>query len=210
MAAGEHESRRADAPAYGGLSAGHRSSVGSRHVLSIVSGSLPRPLRRQLGHPASVVAGVACRSRGRPHARAGRAGGEDAGQERRQWIGWGHATDSDGHRAHGARRARVRHLLAAAQRAHHLPGHADRRPGGEPGGGAAAAPRERGPREGHLDLHQLAGRLDLLGPGDLRHDELRQAGHRDDVRGRGDVDGLAAAGWRAPRASARCCRTRAS
>ncbi len=36
----------------------------------------------------------------------------------------------------------------------------------------------------------------LLGPGDLRHDALRQAGHRDDVRGRCDVDGLAAAGGR--------------
>ena len=39
-----------------------------------------------------------------------------------------------------------------------------------------------GPRQGHLDLHQLARRLDLLRPGDLRHDAVRQARHRDDLR----------------------------
>ena len=62
-----------------------------------------------------------------------------------------------------------------------------------------------GPREGHLDLHQLARRVDLLGPCDLRHDELRQARHRR----------RCASAWRcrwarccwraAPRASARRC-----
>ena len=54
------------------------------------------------------------------------------------------------------------------------------------------------------------GRRHLLGPGDLRHDEVRQARHRNDVRRRGDVDGLAAAGRRARKASARRCPTRGS
>ena len=58
----------------------------------------------------------------------------------------------------------------AAQRADHLPRHADRRPGRQPRRRAAAAPRERGSRQGHLALHQLARRQHLLGPGDLRHD----------------------------------------
>ena len=80
------------------------------------------------------------------------------------------AADPDGHRADRARRARVRHLLAPARRAHRVPRHADRRPGGEPDRGAAAAPGERGPRKGHLAVHQHARRQHLLGPCDLRHD----------------------------------------
>ena len=50
-----------------------------------------------------------------------------------------------------------------------------------------------GPGQGHLDLHQLPRRLDLLGPGDLRHDAVHQAGDPDDLRRDRDVDGLAAA-----------------
>ena len=57
---------------------------------------------------------------------------------------------SDGRRAERARRALVRHLLASAQRAHRLHRHARRRSDREPGGRPAAAPRERGPREGRL------------------------------------------------------------
>ena len=61
------------------------------------------------------------RAPARAHARSRR--------QRRPAIPAGHAPGPDGHRAHGARRARVRHLLAPAQRAHHLPRLADRRPG---------------------------------------------------------------------------------
>ena len=43
-----------------------------------------------------------------------------------------YATDPDGHRAHRPWRARIRHLQPAAQRADHLPGHADRRHGRKP------------------------------------------------------------------------------
>ena len=69
----------------------------------------------------------------------------------------------------------LRHLLAAAQGAHHLPRHADRRHGRQPDHGAAAAPRERGPRQGHLDLHQLARWRDHGPVRDLRHDAVHQA-----------------------------------
>src|SRR5918912_2449255 len=49
------------------------------------------------------------------------------------------------------------------------------------------------PGQGHLDLHQLARRLDLRRPGDLRHDAVHQARRVDDVLRDRDVDGLAAA-----------------
>ena len=104
-----------------------------------------------------------------------------------------HAPGPHGHRAHRPWRARVRHLLAPAQRAHHLPRLADRRPDREPGRRAAAAPRVAGPRQGHLDLHQLARRLDLRRARDLRHDAVHQARRGDDLRRHRDVDGLAAA-----------------
>ena len=115
----------------------------------------------------------------------------------------------DGHREHLAGRARIRHLLAPAERADHLPRHADRRPGGEPRGGPAAASRGRGPGQGRLDLHQLARRLRLLGARDLRHDAVHQAGRAHDVRGHRDVDRSAPARRAARRASARRCRTAA-
>ena len=65
-------------------------------------------------------------------------------------------TCPDGRRADLARRARVRHLQPPAQRAHRLPRHARGRPDRQPDRRPAAAPRVRGSRQGHLDLHQLA------------------------------------------------------
>ena len=67
--------------------------------------------------------------------------------------------DPDGRRADLARRARVRHLLAPARRAHRLPRHPRRRPDREPHDRPAPAPRVGRSRQGHLPLHQLAGRL---------------------------------------------------
>ena len=72
-----------------------------------------------------------------------------------------HASRPDGHRAHRPWRARIRHLLAAAQRADHLPRLGGRRSGREPDRRPDAAPGVPGPRQGHLALHQLARRLDL-------------------------------------------------
>ena len=60
-----------------------------------------------------------------------------------------------------ARRARVRHLLAPAQRADRLPRHAGHRRDREPDRRPAAPPRVRGPGQGHLALHQLARRIRL-------------------------------------------------
>ena len=67
----------------------------------------------------------------------------------------------NGGRADLARRARLRHLLAPAQRADHLPRHPGDRGHREPDRRPADPPRVRGPRQGHLDLRQLAGRLGL-------------------------------------------------
>ena len=53
--------------------------------------------------------------------------------------------DPDGDRADVPRRAIVRHLLASAQRADHLPGHARRRPDREPDHRPAAPPRVEDP-----------------------------------------------------------------
>ena len=107
----------------------------------------------------------------------------------------------DGHRADLPRRAFVRHLLAPAQRADHLPRHPGRRPDRQPDHRPAPAPGERGPRQGDLDLHQLAGRVGVRGSGDLRHDAVHQAGRADDLRRHRDEHGRAAAGgWRAGQA----------
>ena len=59
-------------------------------------------------------------------------------------------------------------------------------------------------------LHQLAGRLGLRRPGDLRRDAVREARRPDDLLRDRDVDGAAAPGRRAPRASGWRCRTRRS
>src|SRR4051795_2025598 len=95
-----------------------------------------------------------------------------------------------------ARRARLRHLLPPAQRAHRLPGDAGRRPDRQPDRGPAPAPGVRGSRQGHLDLHQLAGRLGLRGPCDLRHDAVHQARRADHLRRYRDVDGRPATSGR--------------
>ena len=115
-----------------------------------------------------------------------------------------------GGRADVARRARLRHLQPPAQRAHHLPGDARGRPDREPDRGAAAAPRVRGSRQGHLALHQLARRVGVRGPRDLRHDAVHQARRADDLRRHRDVDGRAAAGRRRGGQAHGAARTRRS
>ena len=54
---------------------------------------------------------------------------------------------------------------------------------------AAAPSRVGGSRQGHLDLHQLAGRDRVRRPRDLRHDAVHQARRADDLRRHGHVDG---------------------
>jgi ATP-dependent Clp protease protease subunit len=49
------------------------------------------------------------------------------------------------------------------------------RPDRQPGGGAAAVPGKREPRQGHLVLHQLARRQRDGRHGDLRHHAVHQA-----------------------------------
>ena len=61
----------------------------------------------------------------------------------------------------------------------------------EPDHRAAAPPRVRGPRQGHQPLRQLARRLGLLRPADLRHDAVHQAGRGDDLRRDRDEHGRA-------------------
>ena len=68
----------------------------------------------------------------------------------------------------------------------------DRQPDRRP----APPPAGRGPRQGHLPLHQLARRLRLRGPRDLRHDAVHQARRADHLRRHRDVDGRAAPGRR--------------
>ena len=99
---------------------------------------------------------------------------------------------------------------AAAARARRLRGRRDQRRDREPRRRAAAAPRGRGPREGHPALRQLARRRRLRGARDLRHDALHQARRGDDLLRDRDVDGLADPGRRRAPASASRCRTRAS
>ena len=63
-----------------------------------------------------------------------------------------------GHRVLQPGGARLRHLLAPAARADHLPGRRDRGPPRQPGHRPAAVPRVRGSGEGHQPVHQLARR----------------------------------------------------
>ena len=96
------------------------------------------------------------------------------------------------------RRARVRHLLpgcSASGSSSRAPRWTTRSRTSSWRGCCASSPRSR---QGHLALHQLAGRLRLRRAGDLRHDAVHQAGRVDDLRGRRHVDGRAAAGerWR--------------
>jgi hypothetical protein len=80
---------------------------------------------------------------------------------------------------HGERA--LRHLLAAPQRADHLPRHAGRRRDREPDHRGTAPSRVRGPRQGHLALHQLPRRLRLRRPRHLRRDAVRQTCDHDDL-----------------------------
>ena len=79
------------------------------------------------------------------------------------------------------------------ERADRLPRHPDHRGHRQPDRRPAAAPRVRGPGQGHQHLHQLARRLRLRRPGDLRHDAVHQARRADDLRRHRDEHGGAAA-----------------
>ena len=117
--------------------------------------------------------------------------------------------DSDRRRADRPRRARLRHLLAPAQGQRHLP---RREPIDDHHGVAGhrpdALPRGREPGEGHLPVHQLAGRLGHRRPGDLRHHAVRQARRGDHLHRPGRVDGAPCCSPAAPRASDSPCPTR--
>ena len=80
-------------------------------------------------------------------------------------------------------------LQPAAARAHHLPRLRGRGRHRQRDLRAAAAARRRGPRQGHLALHQLARRLGVRRHGDLRHDAVRQERRRHGVDGPGRLDG---------------------
>src|SRR5438046_1663682 len=104
----------------------------------------------------------------------------------------GPRADPDGHRAVGARRARLRHLFQAAEGARGVPGRAGDRDHRQPDRGAAPVPRVREPGQGHLLLHQLAGRLGFGRPRDLRHHAVHQARRQHAVRRAGGEHGRAA------------------
>ena len=112
-----------------------------------------------------------------------------------------------GRRADQPRRAGLRPLLAAAQGAHHLPGHADRRHDRQPGLRPAAAPRVGEPRQGHQPLHQLARRRHHGAVRHLRHDAVHQARHHHHLLRPGRLGRRGAAGGghqgQAPRPAAR-------
>ena len=97
------------------------------------------------------------------------------------------------------RRAGLRPLHAAAEREHHLPGHADRRHRRQPRLRPAAAPRVREPRPGHQHLHQQPGRRHHRAVRHLRHDAVHQARHPDHLLRPGRLGRGRAAGRRHPR-----------
>ena len=103
--------------------------------------------------------------------------------------------DPHGHRAHRPRRARVRHLLAPAQRAHRLPWPARRRPGRQPRSSRSCCTWSPSDPDKDISIYiNSPGGVDLRGPGDLRHDAVHQARRRRrSACGDRDVDGLAAA-----------------
>src|SRR5688572_16066094 len=103
----------------------------------------------------------------------------------------------DGHRNLQPRRARLRHLLAAAARADHLPRRRHRGPPREPRDRPAAVPRFGGPGEGHQPLHQLARRGRECGSRDLRHDAVPARPGQHDLHRHGGIDGGGPAGVRA-------------
>ncbi len=105
------------------------------------------------------------------------------------------------------RRARLRHLQPPAARSDHLPRRRDRGPRREPDHRPAAVPRGRGPGARHQPVHQLAWRRGDQRPRHLRHDAVPARAGQHHVHRHGRVDGVGAAGGRAPRASATRCRT---
>ena len=91
------------------------------------------------------------------------------------------------HRVHRPRRTCLRHLLAAARQPHRVPRSGDRRPRRQPDRRPAAAPRVGGARAGHPALHQLARRRHDRPVRHPRHDALRRARRRHDLRRSGGV-----------------------
>ena len=92
-------------------------------------------------------------------------------------------------------RALLRHLQPAPQGPDHLPWYADRRHHRQPDHGPAPSPRVRGPGQGHLPLHQLAGWFDHFLVRDLRHDAVHQAGGEHGVHGHGRLGGCGHPRW---------------
>ena len=166
----------------------------------------PSPPSRS-GHPAPEPSATPACGR-RPVARISASGRNSSEQAKQSESN--EPPGPDGRRADLSRRARVRHLFAAAERAHRVPRHAGHRRDRQPDRRAAPAPPVRGSGQGHLALHQLARRIRVRGPRDLRHDAVHQARRADDLRRHRDVDGRAAAVRAAPTASACRCPTRRS
>src|SRR5437588_6131439 len=110
-----------------------------------------------------------------------------------------YGSDSDGRRANVAWRARVRYLLATAQRQHHISRHTHRRSDREFDRRATAFPRSRRPGERHQPLYQFTGRRSHGGIGDLRYDTIYSARRHDDLRRHVRLDGRAAADCRSKR-----------
>lgn len=89
------------------------------------------------------------------------------GRSRDSGRGW-RVHDPGRGRADQPRRALVRRRQPASPRAHRLPGLGGRRRGRERRHGPAPAPGVGEPRQGHLPVHQLPGRVDQRTAGDLR------------------------------------------
>ena len=151
-----------------------------------------RPRRRGAARGTRPPRGSSGRRSGSPRA-SRRDGASCAPVEALATHAPHESSGPDGGRADVPRRAGVRHLLAAAERADRLPRHPGDRGHREPDRRPADPPRVRGPGQGHLDLHQLAGRLGLRGPRDLRRDAVHQARRLDHLRRRRDEHGRAAA-----------------
>ena len=113
---------------------------------------------------------------------------------------------SHGDRAVEPRRARLRHFLAAAARAHHLPQRADRRQCLGAGLRAAAVAGIRQSEEGDRALHQFAGRHGDQRLRHLRHDAVYRLPGLDGLHGHGPFDGLVPADGRHARPAYRAAQ----
>ena len=112
-------------------------------------------------------------------------------------------------------RANLGHLQPAAQRPHHLPGHADRRWRRQRGRRPTPASCGPGTSSRHPPVHELAGRSVHVDDGDLRHHAVRCPGHRHHLRRPGDILGRNPPGGRCTRQARRagalhacCCTSR--